>query len=151
MGAFFFLGMNMSKIAIAYIGDKPFKKDTITGSLLIFPRLSPIDVEADIAHMLLQYPKVWTLKENIDALVKEQELMAEQKAEAELKAEAERQAAALLNDYSVDIAGDTIDLAKLNSPQLATLIEAHDLNVEPKGAQESAADFRLRVRDAIRG
>ncbi|MGD6739666.1 hypothetical protein ACN08N_23535 [Photobacterium leiognathi subsp. mandapamensis] len=141
----------MSKISIAYVGDKPFKKDTITGSLLVFPQFTPIDVEPDIAFMLLQYPKVWVREEAIKNV--KEEAKAQEEAKANALAEAEKQAAidAKANDFTVDIAGDSVDLAKLNSAKLATLIEAHDLNVEPKGAQESAQDFRLRVRDAIRG
>lgn len=141
----------MSKISIAYIGDKPFKKDTITGSLLVFPQFTPIDVEPDIAFMLLQYPKVWVREEAMEGVIEEAKVQAEAKANALAEAEKQAEIDAKANDFTVDIAGDSIDLAKLNSAKLVTLIEAHDLNVEPKGAQESAQDFRLRVRDAIRG
>lgn len=33
------------KIAVVYIGPKPVKKDTITGSRTLFPRLEPVHVE----------------------------------------------------------------------------------------------------------
>lgn len=141
----------MSKISIAYVGDKPFKKDTITGSLLVFPQFTPIDVEPDVAFMLLQYPKVWVREEAIKGVIDEMKAQADAKALA--LEEAKKQAAieAKENDFTVNIAGDNVDLAKLNSAKLATLIEAHDLNVDPKGAQEQVTDFRIRVRDALRG
>ncbi|MGF1727069.1 hypothetical protein [Photobacterium nomapromontoriensis] len=141
----------MSKISIAYVGDKPFKKDTITGSLLVFPRHEAVAVETAIAHMLLQYPKVWVREEQVASLLKDAESLAEIKAQEEADAKAKAEAEAKEISMEVELAGDTVDLAKLNSAKLATLIEAHDLNIDAKGAQESVEAFRLRVRDAIRG
>ena len=47
------------------------------------------------------------------------------------------------------VVGD-IDLAKLTSAQLATLIEGEELGIEQKGPQEKVDDFRVRVRDALK-
>lgn len=44
----------------------------------------------------------------------------------------------------------TVDLAKLTSAQLNTLIEGEDLGIEQKGPQEKVDDFRVRVRDALK-
>lgn len=38
----------------------------------------------------------------------------------------------------------------MTSPQIATLVEGAELAIPAKGAQESAADYKRRVRDAIR-
>ncbi|EOY1038784.1 hypothetical protein ACT7PM_005581, partial [Escherichia coli] len=37
------------KIAVVYIGPKPVKKDTITGSRTLFPRLEPVHVDSAMA------------------------------------------------------------------------------------------------------
>lgn len=150
MGAFF-MGITMSKISIAYIGDKPFKKDTITGSLLIFPQNKPVEVEADIAYMLLQYPKVWVREEQVELIQTELKTKADDKAQQEREHQTQLAAEAYANSMVVELAGQSIDLSKMTSVKLATLIEAHDLAVDAKDAQESVDDFRLRVRNAIRG
>ncbi len=59
----------MNKIDITYIGNKEVKKDTITNSRLVFPRLKSVPVEPDIAHQLLIYPEVWVLSKDAEALI----------------------------------------------------------------------------------
>ncbi|MCD9525524.1 hypothetical protein C9J22_13060 [Photobacterium phosphoreum] len=141
----------MSKISIAYIGDKPFKKDTITGSLLIFPQNKPVEVEADIAYMLLQYPKVWVREEYIEQIQTELKVEADDKAQQEIDYQTQLAAEIYAKSMVVELAGQSIDLSKMTSAKLATLIEANDLTIDAKDAQESVDDFRLRVRNAIRG
>lgn len=134
------------KIAVVYIGDKPSKKDTVTGSRLVFPRHTPVDVESHIAMQLLEFPTVWVSKEALAGTLERQETIARMEAEEQERLAAE---AALLAEEQSMVVGD-IDLAKLTSAQLATLIEGEDLGIEQKGPQEKVDDFRVRVRDAMK-
>ncbi|WP_421185580.1 hypothetical protein [Aeromonas enteropelogenes] len=132
-------------ISIVYIGDKPRKRDTITGSRLVFLPMKPVAVESDIAYQLLDYPNVWRKGDEIEAVKAERENAAAARAyrEAEIaRMEEERRQA---EDMHV---GD-IDLNKLTSAQLKTLCEAEDLELH-KGPQEPVGEFRVRVRDALR-
>ncbi|HFS0210875.1 TPA: hypothetical protein ACHYTZ_004442, partial [Yersinia enterocolitica] len=52
------------------------------------------------------------------------------------------------NSFVLKIGGDEVDIAKLTSVQLATLVESEDLDIK-QGAQEKVDDFRVRVREAI--
>ncbi|MBV7439666.1 hypothetical protein [Aeromonas sp. sif2416] len=134
------------KIAVVYIGDKPSKKDTVTGSRLVFPRHKPVDVESHIAMQLLEYPSVWRRSEELGDVKAQQE--AQEQAAIE---EAERLAAeeARLAEEQSMVVGER-DLAKLTSAQLATLVEGEDLGIEPQGPQEKVPDYRGRVRDALK-
>ncbi|BEE05613.1 hypothetical protein [Aeromonas veronii] len=134
------------KIAVVYIGDKPSKKDTVTGSRLVFPRHTPVDVESHIAMQLLEFPTVWVSKEALAGTLERQETIARMEAEEQERLAAE--AARLAEEQSM-VVGD-IDLAKLTSAQLTTLIEGEDLGIEQKGPQEKVDDFRVRVRDALK-
>lgn len=134
------------KIAVVYIGDKPSKKDTVTGSRLVFPRHTAVDVESHIAMQLLEFPTVWVRKEALSGTLERQETIAKMEAEEQERLAAE--AARLAEEQSM-VVGD-IDLAKLTSAQLATLIEGEDLGIEQKGPQEKVDDFRVRVRDALK-
>ena len=134
------------KIAVVYIGDKPSKKDTVTGSRLVFPRHTPVDVESHIAMQLLEFPTVWVSKAALAGTLERQETIARMEAEEQERLAAE--AARLAEEQSM-VVGD-IDLAKLTSAQLATLIEGEDLGIEQKGPQEKVDDFRVRVRDALK-
>ncbi|MFB2746846.1 MULTISPECIES: hypothetical protein [Aeromonas] len=134
------------KIAVVYIGDKPSKKDTVTGSRLVFPRHTPVDVESHIAMQLLEFPTVWVSKEALAGTLERQETIARMEAEEQERLAAE--AARLAEEQSM-VVGD-IDLAKLTSAQLATLTEGEDLGIEQKGPQEKVDDFRVRVRDALK-
>ena len=134
------------KIAVVYIGDKPSKKDTVTGSRLVFPRHTPVDVESHIAMQLLEFPTVWVSKEALAGTLERQETIARMEAEEQERLAAEQ--ARLAEEQSM-VVGER-DLAKLTSAQLNTLIEGEDLGIEQKGPQEKVDDFRVRVRDALK-
>lgn len=137
-------------IAVAYIGPKDKKRDTITGSRLIFPRLTPVDVESAIAHRLLDFPTVFVKAEVLESVLKANADSAEDQAEADRLEQARLAALAAENSFVVKIGNDEIDLAKLTAVQLATLIEAEELELK-QDPQERVGDFRVRVRDAING
>ncbi|HDO1314695.1 hypothetical protein [Aeromonas veronii] len=134
------------KIAVVYIGDKPSKKDTVTGSRMVFPRHTAVDVESHIAMQLLEFPTVWICAEALPGELLRQETIA--KLAAEEAERLAREAARLAEEQSM-IAGDR-DLAKLTSAQLATLVEGEGLGIDPQGPQEKVGDFRVRVRDALK-
>ncbi|MFB2866302.1 hypothetical protein [Aeromonas sp. MdU4] len=134
------------KIAVVYIGDKPSKKDTVTGSRLVFPRHTAVDVESHIAMQLLEFPTVWIRHDALADELDRQEDIARQAAE-----EAERLAAeqARFAEGQSFVVGE-MDLGKMTSAQLATLVEGEDLAIESQGAKENVGDFRVRVRDALK-
>lgn len=134
------------KIAVVYIGDKPSKKDTITGSRLVFPRHTAVDVESHIAMQLLEFPTVWIRHEALAGELERQETIVLVAAEEQERLAAEQ--ARLAEEQSM-IVGER-DLAKMTSAQLATLVEGEDLCIEPQGPQEKVGDFRVRVRDALK-
>ncbi len=134
------------KIAVVYIGEKPSKKDTVTGSRLVFPRHVPVDIESHIAMQLLEFPSVWIRAEHLaDELERQEQAALAAAAELERQAEA---AARLAEEQSMVVGGR--DLSKLTSTQLATLVVGEDLDITPQGAQEKVGDYRLRVRDALK-
>ena len=134
------------KIAVVYIGDKPSKKDTVTGSRLVFPRHIAVDVESHIAMQLLEFPSVWRRSEELEDVKAQQEALEQAAIE-----EAERLAAeqARLAEEQSMVVGER-DLAKMTSAQLATLVEGEDLDIEPQGPQEKVPEYRVRVRDALK-
>ncbi|MDX7753352.1 hypothetical protein SJS40_07225 [Aeromonas caviae] len=134
------------KIAVVYIGDKPSKKDTVTGSRLVFPRHTAVDVESHIAMQLLEFPTVWIRHEALAGELARQETAAEMEA-LELQRLAAEQAR-LAEEQSM-VVGER-DLAKMTSAQLATLVEGEDLGIEKQGAKENVGEFRVRVRDALK-
>ncbi|EGR0786575.1 hypothetical protein EFU42_06045 [Vibrio cholerae] len=138
------------KIAVVYIGPKPKKKDTVAGSRLVFPRHKPVLVEQDLAYQLLDFPSVWITEEELEDHLKlldeKAQAMAHQRAVQEAMQEAEEKAASMV----VMLNGEEMDLDKLNSAKLKTLIAANELDIAPKGAQEEVTEFRVRVRDYLR-
>ncbi|CAB1252511.1 Uncharacterised protein [Vibrio cholerae] len=138
------------KIAVVYIGPKPKKKDTVAGSRLVFPRHKPVLVEQDLAYQLLDFPSVWITEEELEDHLKlldeKAQAMAHQRAAQEAMQEAEKKAASMV----VMLNGEELDLDKLNSAKLKTLIAANELDIAPKGAQEEVTEFRVRVRDYLR-
>ena len=134
------------KIAVVYIGDKPSKKDTVTGSRLVFPRHTPVDVESHIAMQLLEFPTVWIRHEALAGELERQETTAQAAAEEKELLAAEQ--ARLAEEQSM-VVGER-DLAKMTSAQLATLVEGEDLDIEPQGPQEKVPEYRVRVRDALK-
>ncbi|EGR4294627.1 hypothetical protein FG135_02510 [Vibrio cholerae] len=138
------------KIAVVYIGPKSKKKDTVAGSRLVFPRHKPVLVEQDLAYQLLDFPSVWITEEELEDHLKlldeKAQAMAHQRAAQEAMQEAEEKAASMV----VMLNGEELDLDKLNSAKLKTLIAANELDIAPKGAQEEVTEFRVRVRDYLR-
>ncbi|EKB0630912.1 TPA: hypothetical protein ACSQL7_000977 [Vibrio cholerae] len=138
------------KIAVVYIGPKPKKKDTVAGSRLVFPRHKPVLVEQDLAYQLLDFPSVWITEEELEDHLKlldeKAQAIAHQRAVQEAMQEAEEKAASMV----VMLNGEELDLDKLNSAKLKTLIAANELDIAPKGAQEEVTEFRVRVRDYLR-
>ena len=132
------------KIAVVYIGDKPSKKDTVTGSRLAFPRHTAVDVESHIAMQLLEFPTVWIRHEALAGELERQETTAQAAAEEQERLAAEQ---ARLAEVQSMVVGER-DLAKMTSAQLATLVEGEDLDIEPQGPQEKVPEYRVRVRDA---
>ncbi|EIM5342099.1 hypothetical protein LNM32_002926, partial [Salmonella enterica subsp. enterica serovar Kentucky] len=61
------------KIAIVYIGEKNVKRDTITGSRAVFPRLQPVHVDSEVAYQLLEFNDVWVRHEKVEETLKQQE------------------------------------------------------------------------------
>ncbi|MCW2484840.1 hypothetical protein J5069_02905 [Candidatus Symbiopectobacterium sp. NZEC127] len=137
-------------ISIVYIGDKDKKRDTITGSRIVFPRLVPVDVDSAMAHQLLAFPTVWVRTEQAEAVLQQNAEADAVKAQLAQDALANQLAADAANSWVVKVGNDDVDLAKLTSAQLLTLVEAEDLDLK-KGAQEKVDDFRARVRSAING
>lgn len=137
--------MSNTTVEIVYIGEKPVKRDTVTGSRLMFPRFEPVPVEKAIALQLLEYPTVWRRAEDLEKVERERQAAADAAAEEAARLaeeEAERLAAA-------DMHVGELDLGKMSSAKLQTLAEAEDLGIKQE-PQEKVDDFRVRVRDALR-
>ncbi|WP_145526102.1 hypothetical protein [Yersinia rohdei] len=137
-----------NKIAVVYIGPKEKKRDTITGSRLVFPRHKPVEVESAIAHQLLDFPTVFIRHDELESVLNEQQLSEQAHAELMASLAAQAHLDATKNSFALQIGGDEVDIAKLTSVQLATLVESEDLNIK-QGAQEKVDEFRERVREAI--
>lgn len=138
------------KIEVVYIGPKKFKRDTICNTRTIFPQFKPVPVPVDIAYQLTEYPTVWKYKSELEDYLCEQEELKKAKA-AEQEDERKRLAQeAFENSTVVTLNGEELDISKYTEVQLKTLVEGEELNVEPKQQGETVADYRMRVRDAIR-
>ena len=133
-------------IDLIYIGDKPVKKDTVTLSDLVFPRMEPVPTPAEIAQRLLRYPAVWRKASDLKAVKGEQEAAAKAASDEAARLAADEDARLESESMVVEPFGD---LMKMTGPQLKTLCEAEDLELV-KGAQESVPEFRIRVRDALK-
>ncbi|ELK1648150.1 hypothetical protein QIZ43_000095 [Salmonella enterica] len=137
------------KIAIVYIGEKNVKRDTITGSRAVFPRLQPVHVDSEVAYQLLEFKDVWVCHEQMEAILQQQEEEKRLKEE-ELARQIEEEARiAAENSFVVNVQGDELDISKYTLAQLFTLNESEELGLK-KDAKESAGDFRVRVRDALK-
>lgn len=138
----------MSKIEVVYIGPKKFKKDTVTGSRLVFPQHKVVPVDADVAHRLLEYPAVFVLAEDAKAVINKQKRKESALAKAKQELEDEQKAAQVAESFIVMVADGELDIAKYSVNQLSTLIEAEDLEItEPKNPPKP---YRLAIRDALR-
>lgn len=137
-----------NKIAVVYIGPKEKKRDTITGSRLVFPRHKPVEVESAIAHQLLDFPTVFIRHDELESTLSLQQAAEQEHAELAAQLIEQAKLEAEKNSFVLKIGGDEVDIAKLTSVQLATLVESEDLDIK-QGAQEKVDDFRVRVREAI--
>ncbi|EKN3828936.1 hypothetical protein ACVSUC_14980 [Yersinia enterocolitica] len=137
-----------NKIAVVYIGLKEKKRDTITGSRLVFPRHKPVEVESAIAHQLLDFPTVFIRHDELESTLSLQQAAEQEHAELAAQLIEQAKLEAEKNSFVLKIGGDEVDIAKLTSVQLATLVESEDLDIK-QGAQEKVDDFRVRVREAI--
>ena len=137
----------MDKITVVYIGPKPFKKDTLTGSRLMFPKGQPVATPSDVAWRLLAHPAVWIRAEDYpdwqsNRAEYEARLQEDEDARQRLEAEAQLKMDMTCGEYG--------DIGRLTAAQLRTLVEGAELVLDPQGAQEKVDAFRLRVRDALR-
>ena len=94
---------------------------------------------------LLEFPPSGSAKQRWAGTLERQETIARMEAEEQERLAAE--AARLAEEQSM-VVGD-IDLAKLTSAQLATLIEGEDLGIEQKGRRRRWMTS-VRVRDALK-
>ncbi|EOW7153605.1 TPA: hypothetical protein ACPZQZ_001960 [Yersinia enterocolitica] len=137
------------KIAVVYIGPKEKKRDTVTGSRLIFPRHEPVEIDSALAYQLLEYPTVFVRQEVL------KDVLAKQAEQVKVRAEHEAYLLELAasdaqeNSFVLMVGDAEMDIAKLTSVQLATLIESEELDLK-QAAQERVDDFRVRVRDAVK-
>lgn len=137
----------MEKVDLVYIGKKKFKKDTVTGSRLMFPQGKVVPTPADVAFRLLAHPDVWIRADDLKGYQEEQARLSAQA----LLDEEDRQRRAELEQQKRDMTcGEYGDLGKMTAAQLRTLVEGAELVIESQGAQEKVDAFRLRVRDALR-
>ncbi|EAA8630814.1 hypothetical protein SD351_000504 [Salmonella enterica] len=137
------------KIAIVYIGEKNVKRDTITGSRVVFPRLQPVHVDSEVAYQLLEFNDVWVRHEKVEETLKQQEEEKRLKEEELARQREEEARLAAENSFVVNVQGDELDISKYTSAHLMTLSESEELGLK-KGAKESTDVFRIRVRDALK-
>ncbi|OEE65854.1 hypothetical protein A1OO_08580 [Enterovibrio norvegicus FF-33] len=136
---------------IVYVGPKAFKRDTVTGTRQVFPRLTPIEVTDENAAMLLRFEHVFIAEGQLDTFLSEEKVRVKTLADEQAKQEEEAKALQQAMDMTVTLHGDVVDLSKMTGPKLATLVESIDaLTLEPKGPQEPMPEYRKRVRDALR-
>ncbi|ACR69180.1 hypothetical protein DBV23_17100 [Edwardsiella ictaluri] len=137
------------QIAVVYIGPKAEKRDTVTGSRLVFPRHIPVSVDTAVAYQLLAFPSVFIPAKNLERFLAEAQEKHEEKQQASLAAQMQVRQQTEQQSFALEIEGTIIDISKFTVAQLITLAEAQELGVQ-KGAQEKADAFRVRVRDAYR-
>ncbi|HAG2284122.1 TPA: hypothetical protein G8W61_004489 [Salmonella enterica] len=137
------------KIAVVYIGEKNVKRDTITGSRAVFPRLQPVHVDSEVAYQLLEFKDVWVRHEQMETTLKQQEEEKQLKEEQLARQIEEEARLAAENSFVVNVQGDELDISKYTLAHLLTLSESEELGLK-KDAKESAGDFRVRVRDALK-
>lgn len=99
---------------------------------------------------MLRFNKVFVEEAELESVHKAREkALADAEAQAEMlqaRAEAEAKDA----DHTVVIGGVEYDLLKMSVSKIHTLLEGNDIDVDLKGAQEPASDFKRRIRDALR-
>ncbi|WP_299262889.1 hypothetical protein [uncultured Psychrosphaera sp.] len=136
------------KTKIVYVGKKSLKKDTITGSRLLFKPNVPVDVDANVALRLLQYPRVWVEVGQEEDALEQQQRIEDERIEAEKLAAAKKAQEELENSLVIYGANEEIiDLAKYNGAQVQTLAESEELTVEAQ--PKPVAEYKVAVRDAM--
>ncbi|EJE8448367.1 hypothetical protein M5188_004715 [Salmonella enterica] len=125
------------------------KRDTITGSRAVFPRLQPVHVDSEVAYQLLEFNDVWVRHEKVEETLKQQEEEKRLKEEELARQREEEARLAAENSFVVNVQGDELDISKYTSAHLMTLSESEELGLK-KGAKESTDVFRIRVRDALK-
>lgn len=140
----------MSKVQIVYIGPKERKRDTITGSRQVFPRLKPIEVTEEAAAILLRFENTFVHVDELDGKLKEHEEAEAKKAalEEELKKQAKLEAEQA--SFLVNIGGEDVDISKLAAAKIHTHIVAAGLDIKGQQSGESADDYRKRVRAELK-
>ncbi len=137
------------KLKIVYVGNKATKRDTITGSRLLFIKGEAMAVDTAIARRLLEYPKVWVEASQAKGAIENAKNLEKQLAEeAKLKAAEEAKQAQLESMLTKDAEGEVMDLTKYTGPKLATLVESEDLEITVPATP--VAEYRVAVRDAMR-
>ncbi|HDL6510112.1 TPA: hypothetical protein PXS19_002497 [Yersinia enterocolitica] len=137
------------KIAVVYIGPKEKKRDTVTGSRLIFPRNEPVEIDSALAYQLLDFPTVFVRQEALKGVLDKQAEQAKARAEQEAYLLELSAREAQENSFVLLIGDAEVDIAKLTSVQLATLVESEELDLK-QAPQEKVDDFRVRIRDAVK-
>ncbi|HDL7646316.1 TPA: hypothetical protein PXO92_002954 [Yersinia enterocolitica] len=137
------------KIAVVYIGPKEKKRDTVTGSRLIFPRHEPVEIDSALAYQLLDFPTVFVRQEALIGVLDKQAEQAKARAEQEAYLLELSAREAQENSFVLLIGDAEMDIAKLTSVQLATLVESEELDLK-QAPQEKVDDFRVRIRDAVK-
>ena len=139
----------MSKVSIVYIGQKLKKKDTVTGSRLIFTRNKSLAVDEDVAAQLLDYPDVWVPEADAKKAIEKQETLAKAVAKDEQKKQDEQALRTIKESMDIiDADGEKLDIGKYSSGQLNTLVEAEGLTITTK--KNPVPAYRLAIRDALR-
>ncbi|CAL9955231.1 hypothetical protein VPHK250G1_0006 [Vibrio phage K250 g1] len=137
---------------IMYIGPKAIKRDTVTGFKpeLRFVRNQPENVPYSVAQALLGFDCfVVATEAAIHEAKSKEEIDAKRAEEAAKLAEEEALKEKDKGDTVLEVDGESIDVGKFTSSQLATFVEAQDLEIQQK-SQEKVGDFALRVRDTYR-
>lgn len=96
----------------------------------------------------MDFPTVFIRHDELESTLNLQQTSEQENAELAVRLAALAVLEAAKNSFVLTIGGDDVDIAKLTSIQLATLVESEDLDIK-QGAQEKVDEFRARVREAI--
>lgn len=141
----------MSKVQIVYIGPKERKRDTITGSRQVFPRLKPIEVTEETAAILLRFENTFVHVDKLESKIKEQKEAEAHKAALEEERKKQAEIEAEQASFLVSIGGEEVDISKLAAAKIHTYIVAAGLDIKGQQSGESAEDYRKRVRSELKG
>ena len=133
---------------IVYIGKKPFKKDTVCSTRTIFKQGEPTPVPVELAQRFLDFSDVWVAESEAKGVIERKKFLEEQAEKERIEREEAEKQALLDASLVVTVGGEEVDLGKYSSNQLDTFVVAHELVIE--GAKKPLADYKLKVRDAMR-